>query len=1052
MKPELMPCPVLALLMGGLAALSPHAQTPELLADLNPRAATAQIRASLSLPSGSDWQRSDVEMPRLGAWSYFVVFDAAHGSELWRSLGSPNTTELVIDLVPGREGSAPTGLLSSAGRLFWFARDASGMLGLYSTRGRGATLLVRLPQIQMAQLPPVLCATPQGVAFLLRDSGADRLWVSNGVVEGTRPIFTADPDASFALGGLHWNPHTRQLWFLEALEMGSMPYSWRIRAADPQRLGSSILPGSPLQAEIGTRRSFLFTASGAFFEHTGPNWYAGQLAFYDYATRTVTKFDELPPVDLDQAAILNGRLLILDTERDQLRLWSSDGTHAGTRCIREIGSGLIGSTGLQVDAMAGPWAAWRGGYLLGIGRRPRDRYMPTENLELWFTDGTAQGTYALPQQPAPGIRGVRVLTAGNELYVAECASRYPMSHFRLLKTQGQYWQVIHDSSEPFALCQTLGIAPSGHLLYSWGGTRYGQNIPPSRVPNVSLHHLDSITSKSTRIAEWRGVPRNESSSPVELVPLRDRLFCIGTGPKGDSALYVVERTSRRILCHEGPPFASEPELSQLTVAGSRLFFMARHETLGRELFTWDERAERPRLVRDIALGAEDGLSADTLLTTCCGELLFVADDQVHGNELWLSDGSAGGTRMLLDHAVGSSNGVDSRCFVGLGNRILYLGENDNPGLWSVPYSGGKPMCIFRLPRVVEYHGEAVARVGTQAIFAFRSYDFPRAYRGHVIHTNGSVAGTQELHRSSASLLEPHAAELHVQGNSAYCVYWDAQNHGQVRLISGVGTVTTLSTYSSMLRPETELTATEDGLVLSRENPLTSVWETWIERGAKLQPWAPPGVSAHDVVNMDEDHDLVRSVGAYSTQAVFYLRKRKPEEWTRLPGYTGQLARASIMTAAQGSVIFAANLAFPYASHDCGVELYHIRLEGVQQEMGAPCGTHPLQLRSGAPRLGQSLQLELSHTGADALSILWLGQEARLRSPLFGHCAAQFDMFGWHIPLALWLSNDRGEARDVLPIPAAPSLRGMHWILQCTSLDPRGRLSASHGLRLVPGGS
>ena len=95
--------------------------------------------------------------------------------------------------------------------------------------------------------------------------------------------------------------------------------------------------------------------------------------------------------------------------------------------------------------------------------------------------------------------------------------------------------------------------------------------------------------------------------------------------------------------------SSFPE--QFTEVGDTIFFAARDDDHGRELWKTDGTAAGTALVKDIDPG--DGGSYPEYLTNFNGTLFFTADDGDHGTELWKSDGTAAGTVLVKDINPGS---------------------------------------------------------------------------------------------------------------------------------------------------------------------------------------------------------------------------------------------------------------------------------------------------------------------------------------------------------------------------------------------------------------
>ena len=68
---------------------------------------------------------------------YFAAADGAHGSELWRTDGTPANTELVSDAAPGSDSAAPLYLEVFRGDLY-FSADVGTGRELWRTDGTAA--------------------------------------------------------------------------------------------------------------------------------------------------------------------------------------------------------------------------------------------------------------------------------------------------------------------------------------------------------------------------------------------------------------------------------------------------------------------------------------------------------------------------------------------------------------------------------------------------------------------------------------------------------------------------------------------------------------------------------------------------------------------------------------------------------------------------------------------------------------------------------------------------------------------------------------------------
>src|SRR5687768_15334910 len=88
-------------------------------------------------------------------------------------------------------------------------------------------------------------------------------------------------------------------------------------------------------------------------------------------------------------------------------------------------------------------------------------------------------------------------------------------------------------------------------------------------------------------------------------------------------------------------------ISNLTLVGSTLYFVANDGTGGVELWRNNGTRESTIMVKDIRAGI--GGSAPSMLTNLRGTLYFVANDGIHGRELWKSNGRPGGTSSCEGH-------------------------------------------------------------------------------------------------------------------------------------------------------------------------------------------------------------------------------------------------------------------------------------------------------------------------------------------------------------------------------------------------------------------
>ena len=170
-----------------------------------------------------------------------------------------------------------------------------------------------------------------------------------------------------------------------------------------------------------------------------------------------------------------------------------------------------------------------------------------------------------------------------------------------------------------------------------------------------------------------------------------------------------------------------------------LFFVARDNIHGQELWKSDGTAEGTALVKDINPGIGYGNGDPRSPTEFNGTVYFSANDGIHGWELWKSDGTEAGTVLVKDIYPGSNNGhpYDLTEF----NGHLYFDGNDGTGfkLWrtdgtaegTVPFAD-----LYQIPEMVESNGNLYFR----AVDGL-GVDGTSMYGYELWKTDGTLGGT-----------------------------------------------------------------------------------------------------------------------------------------------------------------------------------------------------------------------------------------------------------------------------------------------------------------------
>ena len=122
--------------------------------------------------------------------------------------------------------------------------------------------------------------------------------------------------------------------------------------------------------------------------------------------------------------------------------------------------------------------------------------------------------------------------------------------------------------------------------------------------------------------------------------------------------------------------------SQFTHNSNTLFFIARDDNHGFELWGLSSQQPTPFLIRDIYPGDKDGLSAWNEIHVLNDQIYFTANDSTHGGELWKSDGTFEGTNMVKDlrsdlDPLGRPIGSFPKNFRAVNGKLLFTTSYDS---------------------------------------------------------------------------------------------------------------------------------------------------------------------------------------------------------------------------------------------------------------------------------------------------------------------------------------------------------------------------------------
>jgi ELWxxDGT repeat protein len=647
----------------------------------------------------------------------FTASDGVHGAQFWTSDGSRGGTRPLTNVRAGLLGAASIPQRLGKRWIFSAPQRAGGPAVLWAADGDFAPVgpvtgcQGGCPQVLFFFPPPASTPAPSRLLFVGTDPahGAE-VWATDGTGAGTRRLSDICPGACSAFvdegpdvvlgdaaGRTYFlaQPGTadtpQDLWVSDGTPAGTRKVSGYARGIGV--LGTEVYysadeaDGLELQATDGT-------AAGS---------------------HTVTVLQGDPAGSFPIISPLGNLAVIMTSEGDVQRLWRSDGTPAGTSPIPGFalnvpkahfgnvpsiadGSNLFFEVDLDVGGGAGTPSnnLWRtdgtgpGTFQLtafGPGQALRLSVRTEWNGELlfvasqasscafWTSDGTVAGTRELLPMPAGVDCPDGVVTFGSGfLFVAQ------------VEAGGQ--------SVP-QLFLSDGTAAGTRQLSSVQQTRFSIDPEFARIGGEVFFQISDPSGEDVEFWQTDGTPAGTQPFFPGLLPQAFGLtawngalyLSADTGDDGQPALvrWAPGGPAPVTLAMVDLGFNSafSPQIPPFVPAGNLLFFAARDQVHGFELWATDGTAAGTRMVRDILPGP---LPSSPRSLTAAGSLLFFsADDGEHGRELWVSDGTAAGTRLVADLNPGGFSSRPSSLAVAGGN-LFFAADDGTTGLepWALP--------------------------------------------------------------------------------------------------------------------------------------------------------------------------------------------------------------------------------------------------------------------------------------------------------------------------------------------------------------------------------
>ncbi|MBI5852490.1 MAG: hypothetical protein HZB39_15870 [Planctomycetes bacterium] len=691
---------------------------------------TTLVKDIMSGPNGS----YPAEITVMNGVAYFAASADTSGSELWRTNGTSAGTTLVADIASGSASSSPRFLLPWNGRL-WFTANGTGGNELWGTDGTGAgTARVADIHPSGSASPATLIAAPQGLFFVADDGVHGReLWRSDGSAAGTTLVVDLSPGtrSSFAFVMTAAVVGNTLAFVADDGVAGSELWKSDGTAAGTVLL-RDILPGATSSSPYGLIRSgtrLFFSAHDAV---AGRELWVSDLS--SAGTRLVA---DLAPGS-ESGAILGGTwhpavdgslwFAARDGTSASARgteLWRSDGTAAGTRLVADLNTTAprAGSS-IASGYREGPIVV--NGAALFVADDGSGRH-------LWRSDGSAAGTYRLPESlGGPRIPSPRFLTrSGTRVFWIANA---PSSGFELRvhdvitgATNLVRTFVPASSTEPRSLCAYQNAlyfladdGTSGAELWTSDGTTAGTRLVKDIRPGSTgsqpleitagvgqiLFNADDGTGYGRRLWRSDGTSTGTvavSGSAGETVQWPGGFltwngatyFSASVAGNPTRDVWVTNGISAGTRRISNLP-SSTRGVGPLAATDVALFFAADDGVSGSEL--WHHHAGIALAQRVVDLDPRAGRgSTPSGLTPIGDRSYFRANDGISGYELWRVDGTSRAAPLVADVFPGPSSGVPENPAVG-GGRLVFAGEDGTSGreLWTSDGTAAGTRRVFDL--------------------------------------------------------------------------------------------------------------------------------------------------------------------------------------------------------------------------------------------------------------------------------------------------------------------------------------------------------------------
>ncbi len=346
---------------------------------------------------------------------------------------------------------------------------------------------------------------------------------------------------------------------------------------------------------------------------------------------------------------------------------------------------------------------------------------PGNGMELWSTDGTAAGTAQVadinPGSAASLPHGFTVVN-GKLLFNA-----------RDVRNGDELWTTDGTAAGTRLLADirtgSVSSAPSDRIVY-------GDKMIFAADDGIDGNELwitDGTPAGTRFFKDLAPGPLN--SSPSGFVLFHGLIYF-----SASNGLWKSDGTEAGTVQVTAAAYVSD-----LVVAGSKMFFTGYTQATGAELWVSDGTEAGTRMVTEINSGPANSLSYGN--TAFGDRLLFLGTDPQHGAELWISDGTASGTRMVRDIFPGLNSSFPDRPVVTDSGVAFFSATTAAEGreLWRTDGTeSGTTLVRDIAPGPVSGYAGGLVASGNNVYFVAQNGDYPTLWV-----SDGTASGTAQVH-------------------------------------------------------------------------------------------------------------------------------------------------------------------------------------------------------------------------------------------------------------------------------------------------------------------